>query len=98
MAYYRTDGQCPLQHNAATLGEFIEACRGYMRVRRPSLRTEESYLFSIGRFFGRFFQFPHLRPPEKMGEAEVEAFLTFLRGGHNSSSGFEELFESIAHR
>lgn len=63
-----------MQHNAANLGEFLDACRAYMRVRRLSLRTENSYLFYIR----RFLVFHALRPPEKMAEAEVEAFLTHL--------------------
>ena len=48
---------------------------GYMRVRRLSLRTEESYLYYVR----RYLEF-HKRRPEEMGEAEVEAFLTHLAG------------------
>lgn len=53
--------------------EFLEHCRGFMRVRRMSLRTEESYLFYIRRFV-EFFN----RRPEDMGAAEIEEFLTHL--------------------
>lgn len=55
------------------MGEFIEACRAFMRMRRLSLHTETSYLHYIR----SFLQF-HKRKPEEMGEAEVEAFLTHL--------------------
>lgn len=46
-----------------------------MRVRRMSLRTEESYLYYIK----CYLEF-HRRRPEEMAEAEVEAFLTHLAG------------------
>ena len=75
MAYYRTDGHRPLVHQAKSVPEFLEACRGYMRVRRLSLRTEASYLYYVR----RYLEF-HKRRPEAMGEAEVEAFLTHLAG------------------
>jgi integron integrase len=53
--------------------EFLEACRGYARVWRLSLRTGESYL----KYIQRFIQFHvHGRRPEDMKEAEVEEFLT----------------------
>ncbi len=58
-----------MQHNAKSIPEFIEACRGFMRVRRLSLKTEKAYLFYIRRFLD--FQ---KRKPEQMGEAEVEVF------------------------
>lgn len=73
MAFYRSDGHRPMRHESKSLADFLEACRGYMRVRRLSLRTEESYLFTIR----RFIQF-HNRKPEEMGEAEVETFLTHM--------------------
>lgn len=73
MAFYRTDGHRPMQHNAKSIPEFIEACRAFMRVRRLSLRTEDSYLHYIRRFLGF-----HKRKPETMGETEVEAFLSHL--------------------
>ena len=46
-----------------------------MRVRRLSLRTEESYLYYVR----RYLEF-HKRRPEEMAEPEVEAFLTHLAG------------------
>ena len=63
----------PRRSNAHSLDEFLEECRGVMRVRRLSLRTEKSYLAYIGRYI-RF----HRRRPEEMGRDEVEAFLTHL--------------------
>ena len=62
-----------MQHNAKSIPEFIEACRGFMRIRRLSLKTEKAYLFYIRRFLDF-----HKRKPEQMGEAEVEVFLTHL--------------------
>ena len=59
--------------DARTLADFIEECRGFMRVRRLSLRTEQSYLYYIHRFI-RY----HGKRPELMGEEEVEAYLTKL--------------------
>jgi integron integrase len=73
MSKHREKLHRPLQHDSRTLAEFLEACRGYMRVRRLSLRTEKSYLYYIERFL-RF----HRRRPEELGEAEVEQFLTYL--------------------
>ena len=58
---------------ARSMDEFIEACRAFMRVRRLSLHTEQSYLYYIGRFV-RF----HKRRPQEMGSREVEAYLTHL--------------------
>ena len=60
-------------HNAKSIAEFIEACWAFMRVRRLSLKTEQTYLFYIRRYLDF-----HKRKPETMGEAEVEAFLTHL--------------------
>ena len=71
MAYYRTDGHRPIENTATTITEFIGLCRGYMRVRHLSLRTEDSYL----KYIRRFLEF-HRKRPKAMGEAEVEAFLT----------------------
>lgn len=62
-----------MQHKAKSIPEFIEACRGFMRVRRLSLKTEKAYLFYIRRYLDF-----HKRKPDTMGEAEVEAFLTHL--------------------
>ena len=45
MAYNRTDGHRPLNFGKGTTEEFLEACRGYMRVRRLSLRTVRSLIF-----------------------------------------------------
>jgi len=73
MVYYRTDGHRPIENTATTITEFIGLCRGYMRVRHLSLRTEDSYL----KYIRRFLEFHHQRP-EKMAEAEVEQFLTHL--------------------
>lgn len=70
---YPDDEHRALKHDAKSLTEFLEACRDYMRVRRLSLRTEESYLFYIRRFI--VF---HNRKPEEMGEDEVEAFLSHM--------------------
>ena len=73
MAFYRMDGHRPLVHNAKSISEFLEECRGFMRVRRLSLRTEDSYLLYIR----RYLQF-HKRKPEDLSESDVEAFLTYL--------------------
>ena len=73
MAYYRTDGHRPLQHNSKSTAEFLEACRSYMRLRRLSLQTEKSYLTYIK----RYLEF-HRRKPQEMSETEVEEFLTHL--------------------
>lgn len=73
MAFYRDDGHRPMVFEGKTTGEFLEACRAFMRVRRLSLKTEESYLFTIR----RFIEF-HRRKPETMREPEVEQFLTHL--------------------
>ena len=73
MAYHRTDGHRPMHHQAKSIAEFIEACRGYMRMRRLSLHTEKSYLTYIR----RYLEF-HRRKPQEMAETEVEAFLTHL--------------------
>jgi site-specific recombinase XerD len=75
-----------LKHDAKSVLEFLEACRGYMRVRRLSLRTEESYLFYIR----RFIQF-HNRKPEEMGEAEVEQFLSFLAFKENVAASTQNV-------
>ena len=58
---------------AYSLDEFLEKCRGVIRVRRLSPRTEKSYLGYIARYI-RF----HRKRPEEMGRAEVEAFLSHL--------------------
>lgn len=63
-----------MQHQAKSVGEFIEACRAFMRMRRLSLATEKSYLHYIG----RFLEFHGRKKPEAMAEAEVETFLTHL--------------------
>lgn len=73
MSLYRTDGHRPMQHNAKSIAEFVEACRAFMRLRRLSLRTETSYLYYIR----RFLEFTK-RKPETIGEAEIEQFLTHL--------------------
>ena len=73
MAYYRTDGHRPMQHSSKSTAEFLEACRGYMRLRRLSLQTEKSYLTYIK----RYLEF-HRRKPQEMSETEVEEFLTHL--------------------
>ena len=59
--------------SAHSLDEFLEECRGSMRVRRLSLRTEKSYLHYIA----HYIRFHHKRP-ELMGRCEVEAYLTHL--------------------
>lgn len=86
MALYRTDGHRPMQHSAKSIGEFIEACRAFMRVRRLSLHTEASYLYYIRRFLNF-----HKRKPELMGEAEVEAFLTHLVVSENIAKATQNL-------
>ena len=58
---------------ARSLDEFIEACRGYMRVRRLSLGTEDSYL----KYIRRYVLF-HGKRPHLLDESHVEAFLTHL--------------------
>ena len=73
MAYLRNDGHRPMQHDAKSIAEFIEACRAYMRMRRLSLQTEKSYLAYIR----RYLEF-HRRKPHEMAEVEVEEFLTHL--------------------
>ncbi|HEX9996150.1 MAG TPA: integron integrase [Abditibacterium sp.] len=73
MAQNRINGRRAMKHDAKNLAEFLEACRGFMRVRRLSLRTETSYLHYIGRYI-RF----HSRKPEEMGEVEVEQFLSYM--------------------
>ena len=72
-AFYRTDGHRPLGFGKGTTDEFLEACRGFMRVRRLSLRTEETYLYYI-----RDYILFHRRRPEKLDERDVEAYLTHL--------------------
>ncbi|PQV63642.1 integron integrase [Abditibacterium utsteinense] len=86
MALYRTDGHRPMQHNAKSIAEFIEACRAFMRVRRLSLQTEKSYLYYIRRFLDF-----HKRKPEDMGETEVEAFLTHLATAGNVAKATQNL-------
>lgn len=61
------------QKNFGSTEEFLNHCRGFMRVRRMSLRTEEAYLYYIRRYID-FFR----RKPEKMGREEIEQFLTHL--------------------
>ena len=73
MAFYRTDGHRPMIFEGKSTAQFLEACRGYMRVRRLSLKTEESYLYYIR----RYLQF-HKKRPQEMAEVEVEQFLTHL--------------------
>lgn len=73
MAFYRSDGHRAMNSTAKSVPEFLEACRAFMRVRRLSLRTEQSYLLYIR----RYIEF-HNCKPEEMGEVEVEAFLTHL--------------------
>ncbi len=86
MAYYRDDGHRPMVFEGKTLGEFIEACRAYMRVRRLSLKTEASYLHYIR----RYIEFHHNKP-EKMGESEVEQFLTHLVLKENIAASTQNL-------
>jgi len=73
MALSRNRDYIPMQHNAKTIAEFVEACRAFMRVRRLSLATEKAYLYYIRRYLDF-----HKRKPERMGEVEVEEFLTHL--------------------
>jgi len=73
MAYYRSDGHRPLVYKVKNRDEFLELCRGYMRLRRLSPRTEDSYLFYIRRYL-EFFR----RDPRKLAETHVEEFLTHL--------------------
>jgi integron integrase len=75
-----------MQHNAQSLSEFLDACRTFMRVRRLSLRTEQSYLFYIR----RYIQF-HNRKPDAMAEAEVEQFLSHLAAKENVSTSTQNL-------
>ena len=58
--------------------------RDAIRVRHYSLRTEEAYLGWVE----RFVVFNDGRPPARMGEAEVAAFLSYLATiqGHPSDS------------
>ncbi len=58
---------------ARSTGAFIEECRAAMRVRRLSLRTEQSYLYYIRRYIEHFH-----RGPEEMGAGAVEEYLTHL--------------------
>jgi hypothetical protein len=69
----RSARQRPYRSSAKTTDDFWEEVRAFMRVRRYSLRSEESYLFYI-----RAFILFHRRRPEDMRESEVEAFLTDL--------------------
>jgi len=57
----------------------LEQVRDQMRVRRYSLRTEESYIHWIK----RFILFHGKRHPAEMGEQEITAFLTHLAVAKN---------------
>lgn len=74
------------QKKFSSLDEFLRDCQGVMRVRRMSLRTEESYLFYIR----RFIKFHNKRPAE-MGAPEVEQFLTFLAREENVAASTQNV-------
>ena len=61
------------QRKFSSKEEFLNHCRGFMRVRRMSLQSEKSYLLYIRRYVEYFN-----RKPEEMGAAEIEEFLTHL--------------------
>jgi len=52
----------------------LDQVREVMRVKHYSLRTEQAYI----RWIKKFILFHDKRPPQEMGEPEVEAFLTWL--------------------
>ncbi len=60
--------------HARNVTEFLGFCRDSMRLRRLSLRTEESYIYYIR----SFLEFHGKRRPQAMGAPEVRAFLTHL--------------------
>src|SRR5688500_8939550 len=66
--------------------EFLEHCRGVMRLRRLSLRTEDSYLFYI-RHYIRFFR----RRPEQLGAEHVAQFLTHLAARKNVAASTQNV-------
>ena len=53
---------------------FLEKVRQFMRVQHYAIRTEQAYVDWIR----RFILFHDKRHPNKMGEAEVAAYLTHL--------------------
>ncbi len=74
------------QKKFTSLDDFLSDCQGVMRLRRLSLRTEESYLFYIRRFI-KF----HGKRPDVMGVSEVEQFLTFLAAEENVAASTQNV-------
>ena len=86
MEYNRNESKVGFRSPAKSTDEFVGQVRAFMRVRRFSLRTEESYLTYIRRYIDF-----HRRRPEDMAEVEVEAFLTHLALHENVAAATQNL-------
>ena len=85
MANLRTDGHRPMQHDAKSIAEFIEACRAYMRMRRLSLQREKFYLtrsYTVEREVNRAREFWRAITPliEWKSLVNTTARLAYARG------------------
>ncbi len=70
----------------------LDRVRDACRLRHYSRRTEEAY----GQWIVRFVRFHHLRHPQEMGAAEINAFLTHLAvDGHVSASTQNQAFSAL---
>lgn len=69
-----------------SVDEFLVHCRGVMRVRRMSLRTEQSYLYYIHRYI-KFFR----RRPDELGATQIEQFLTHLAVDRNVAASTQNV-------
>ena len=72
--------------NGASLTELLQQVRDFMRVRRMSPRTEDSYLVYIERFL-RF----HGKRPLDMGVPEIESYLTHMAAREHVAAATQNL-------
>jgi len=56
------------------MSKFLDQVRAVLRTRHYSYRTEKTYI----QWILQFIRFHDIKHPNKMGAAEVEAFLTHL--------------------
>jgi len=70
----------------------LDRVRQALRVRHYSLRTEEAYVAWIR----RYIYFHHIRHPQEMGAAEINAFLTDLAvNGQVAASTQNQAFSAL---
>ena len=64
----------PLPRNRQVVDRVLQQVRSRIRVRKPSPRTEKTYLGWIE----RYLRFHRRRDPQEMGPEEIESFLGYL--------------------